>query len=331
MNRIAIVIVGFRCGADIAACVRQLSASTHPAFDIHVIENGGQSSFADLRTQFAPLSSEVPADARAAPPPRTQEKLVLRLPGDQRLVLYRAVGNLGYAGGINTVLTALADDPSWSAVWILNPDTEPEPGALAALLRRLDEGDYGIVGSRLVLKSQGFVQMYAGRWRPWLARGFNIGRGRPVEEIPDVDAIEREMDYVCGASMLVRRSYIEAVGPMQEDYFLYAEEVDWCLRRGSYRLGYAHDSIVVHEQGATIGTHADRRLRSGFSIFLDERSKLLLTRRFYPRIYPLVAIAALMLTFQYLKARAYANFGHAISGWWAGLRGETGFPARFSP
>lgn len=332
MSRIAIVIVGFRCAEAIATCLDRLAQSIHRDFEVHVIENGGDASFAALLKCVSPHEDPAPAPgAQADPSGRIVETRELQGGGGQRVLLHRASGNLGYAGGINAVIDRIASDPSWSAIWILNPDTEPEPDALAALVRKLADGHYGIIGSRMVLKGEGHVQMYAGRWRPWLARGYNIGRGRPVADVPDVQALEQEMDYVCGASMLVRRDYVDTVGLMREDYFLYAEEVDWCFRRGPYKLGYAHDSVVLHDQGAIIGTNVDRRVRSGFSVFLDERAKLLFTRRFFPYIYPFVTVSALLLTMQYLKARAFDNFRHALAGWWAGIRGETGFPNRFNP
>src|SRR5690606_19980013 len=116
------------------------------------------------------------------------------------------------------------------------------------------------------------------------------------------------------------------IGEMDERYFLYHEEVDWCLRRGAARLGYGHDSIVYHKHGATMGSSSDRKRRSRLSVYLEERNKLLLTRRFYPAIYPVVVLTTLVLTAQYLRAGAFANFRTALAGWSAGLRGETGAP-----
>ena len=137
------------------------------------------------------------------------------------------------------------------------------------------------------------------------------------------------MNYVSGASLFATRDYVEAVGLLDERYFLYCEEVDWCFRRGARRLGYAHEALVYHAHGTTIGSSSDRRKRSPLSVYLDERNRHLLTRRFFPKRYPLVAIATLLFTAQYLRARAGANFIVALSGWYAGLRGEEGLPERF--
>ncbi len=240
--------------------------------------------------------------------------------------LIAAMGDIAI---LDICLAEVADGPKWDAIWILNPDTEPDPDALAALVAKSREKDYAIIGSRLLVKRTGRVQLYGGRWRPWIARGFNIGFNAPSESTPDVAAVEREMTYVNGAAMFVPRAFIERVGPMDERYFLYCDEIDWCWRRGSAPLGYAHDSIVLHAHGSTIGSSHSRQDRSALSVYLEERNKLLFTRRFYPVLYPLVVVSTLLLTGQYLAEGAHANFRVALAGWRAGIRGETGMPGWF--
>jgi N-acetylglucosaminyl-diphospho-decaprenol L-rhamnosyltransferase len=122
-----------------------------------------------------------------------------------------------------------------------------------------------------VSKSTQRVQCYGSRWRPLMGRGFNIGLGAFLDAVPDIDEVERTMNYVSGASLFATREYIENIGLMDERYFLYCEEVDWCLRRGRHRLGYAHDSIVNHAHGTTLGSNSDPRKRSKLSVYLDEK------------------------------------------------------------
>ena len=326
MTHVAVVIVGFRNGAEVRDCIALLGASSHADFSVHVCENGGAPAFADLVAEVAAI---VPDLAAVATGDRMVEHRHGTLAGGQAVHLYDAGANLGYAGGINVCFAAIATEGSYDSVWILNPDTEPQPQALAALRAHQQAGPYGIVGSRLVLKESRRIQLYGGRWRKWMARGFNIGLGEAADAMPDVTAIERELDYVAGASMYAPRAYVESVGAFDERYFLYYEETDWCFRRGDWRLGYAHDSVVIHAHGSTIGSSVSRATRSALSVYLDERNKLLFTRRFDGAILPVVALFTLALTVQYAKAGAWKNFRIALAGWWAGLRGEAGFPPRF--
>jgi GT2 family glycosyltransferase len=323
---VAVVIVGYRNGEEVRDCIDLLAASTHADFAVHVCENGGSPAYAAL----AAAVRKTCADLAPAPTgSRMVEAHSGTLSGSQQVHLYDAGANLGYAGGINVCFAAIIAEDRYDHVWILNPDTEPTPGALAALRARQQQGGYGIVGSRLVLKASNRIQLYGGRWRKWMARGFNIGLGSPADTTPDVAAIEHAMDYVCGASMFAPRVYVEQVGMFDERYFLYNEELDWCFRRGAFTLGYAHDSVVVHAHGSTIGSSVNRKTRSALSVYLDERNKLLFTKRFNPVLLPVVALTTLVLTSQYLKAGAYANYRVALAGWFAGLRGEKGFPNRF--
>ncbi|WP_157216015.1 glycosyltransferase family 2 protein [Flavisphingomonas formosensis] len=327
--RAEVVIVGFRNAEEIRDCLLALDRSTYADFGVHICENGGDAAYAALCEAVASISDGLTA---GQPEGRVIARHAAALKGSGREIrLHQANGNIGYAAGINVCLEAIIADGRYQFVWILNPDTIPEPDAMTALAAHQQKGNYGIVGARLVLKGQGKIQLYGARWRPWIARGYNIGLGAPADATPDVAAIEREMDYVAGAAMFVPRAFVEQVGFFDERYFLYYEETDWCFRRGDFRLGYAHEAIVVHAHGSTIGSSVVRKTRSPLAVYLDERNKLLFSRKFLPGHYPVVLIATLLLIGQYPKAGAWRNFRVALAGWWAGVRGETGVPDRFKP
>lgn len=324
-----IAIVAYRNADDVVDCLRHLRASQHQDFVVHICENGGAAAYDALLAALA--DTLVGLDAPVEGAPRTDRVVRWRAgqlgEGGPRVRLFHSRDNGGYAGGVNLCIEEIPLDLDWDAVWVLNPDTQPAPGALKALVEHAAGGAYGIVGSRLVLKATNRIQLYGGRWRPWLARGFNIGLHAPADIQPDVAAIEGEMSYVNGASMYVTRDFIETVGLMDERYFLYNEEVDWCFRRGAFALGYAHGSVVYHAHGSTIGSNVNRRQRSRLSVYLDERNKLLFTQRFFPGRYPLIALMTLGLTAQYLRQGAVRNFLVALDGWLAGVRGLEGPPA----
>ncbi len=89
------------------------------------------------------------------------------------------------------------------------------------------------------------------------------------------------MDYVVGASMFVRKTFIEEVGYMSEDYFLYFEELDWILRGkacGSYRI--SPEAIVFHKEGGS--TKEKGIMISEFADICQLKNRILFTKRFYP-------------------------------------------------
>jgi GT2 family glycosyltransferase len=151
--------------------------------------------------------------------------------------------------------------------------------------------DAGLCGSTVLFYDQpGRVQAFGGaRYFPRLGLAMHVGRifGRR-RHVPAAD-IERQLDYVSGASMLVTREFVKAVGLMSEDYFLYYEELDWAMRgRPDFGLAYAPDSIVYHRSGAAIGSNRHASKRSRLSEFYLQRNRLRFTRKFFPRCLPTV-------------------------------------------
>jgi hypothetical protein len=300
---VAIAIVGFRNPEDMARCLQALGDSHHRDFEVIICENGGPEA-------HERLLAAIPA----------------QLPGGQPVRVVLAPGNLGFAGGINVCLRETPDADAW---WVLNPDTVPPAGALAALVDKLAQGDCDATGGPLYLGS-GLIQSYGGRWNRWIARPVSMGHGSAQDAAVDAAQIERAQNYLNGASMLVGRRFLETTGPMREDYFLYCEEVEWCLRatgRGM-RLGFAPDGAVLHYQGSTTGAGGHVGRRSRLAVYLGERNKILTTRDLYPGRLLVAAPAVLAaLLWRFALRGAWTQFGYGLSGWWAGLRGERGVPS----
>jgi N-acetylglucosaminyl-diphospho-decaprenol L-rhamnosyltransferase len=300
---VCVTIVGFRNPEDIGRCLAALERSTHADFEVVICENGGGEHARRLAAQLPAALSQ-----------------------GQPVQVIDAEANLGYAGGVNRAMAARPDADAW---WVLNPDTEPQPEALAALCQRLERGDCDAVGGVIYLPS-GRVQAYGGRWRPWLARAVSLGHGAPVSAQVDAASVESALSYLSGACMLVGRRFVEIAGPMREEYFLYCEEVEWCLRaraRG-LRLGFAPDAWVLHHSGTTTGSSDAFRERPKTPIFLDERNKMLVTRDCFPARMPVAAVAALALAFlRFPRRGAWRQLGFALDGWMSGLLNRRGPPA----
>jgi hypothetical protein len=298
---VSVSIVGFRNADDVLRCVSALAQCDYSNFDIVICENGGADSFGAL-----------------------QASLPFKLAGGQRLYLVQAPGNGGYASGVNLCMANSPDSDAW---WILNPDTEPSRSSMSALVKCLADG-WDAAGGPLYLPN-GTIQSFGGLWWSWFARSVAIGNGARHDDIPDAVFIARTQSYLSGASMMVSRRFLSSVGPMREDFFLYCEEIDWCLeatRRGM-KLGFAPEARVLHRQGTTTGNELDTRARSRLSVYLDERNKMLLTLSHFPLRLPVAALAAFFLIgLRYLRKGALRQFGYGVQGWFAGLKGERGKP-----
>jgi N-acetylglucosaminyl-diphospho-decaprenol L-rhamnosyltransferase len=304
---VAVCIVGFRSPDEIGACLDALDQQTWSNFSVVICENGGERAFDELSARFG------------------QRKV-----GAKPLCLMAAPDNPGYAAGVNRAISASGTAEAW---WVLNPDTEPAPTCLAALVARMERDGVGIVGGSIV-GADGRLQSCGGRWRSALARVESIGHGWPADTPVDAAAIEPYLDYQCGASMLVTRSVVDRVGLMREDYFLYCEEVEWCVRAkdAGFALGLAPDAIILHHQGSTTGSGGAVRRRSRLPIYLDERNKINIVRDLRPwQLWTAIPAALALAVLRYGKALAPRQMGYALSGWLAGVRNLRGKPAWFAP
>jgi hypothetical protein len=300
---VAICIVGFRNEQDIVHCLAALARSTHEDFEVVICENGGPDA-------YEALTRAIPGD----------------LPRGQPVRAVLASGNLGYAGGVNVCIQNSSAADAW---WVLNPDTAPAANALEALVAKLADGSCD-AASGIMFHADGTVESYGGRWRPWMGRAESIGHGRSVDDPVNHEWVERQLSYIPGGSMLVGRTFLDTVGLMREDYFLYCEEVEWSLRalQKGLRLGFAPGARVLHDQGTTTGSGGKVSSRPKLPIYLDERNKILVTRdRFSGRL-PVAAAAALLLIFaRYARRGAWAQMGYALQGWGAGILNKRGVPA----
>ena len=113
---------------------------------------------------------------------------------------------------------------------------------------------------------------------------------------------------------------------MKETFFLYYEEIEWCMRSKSLKLAYAHDSIVRHFHGSTIGSAKKWAARPPLAVYLDERNRLIFSRDRYHILYPLIVIAAFGMILRYLGHGSVRNFFVALRGWLDGVLGRAGKP-----
>lgn len=312
MRRVAVVLVNWNGWKDTIECLSSLMGLAHRPAQIVVVDNASQDdSLVQIRAWCKGELVAVPGSSDTRLPSLTPKAPAgLRwsemsddssMPADSpQIVLIRSSLNRGFAGGNNLgIKAALAAGMDY--VWLLNTDTVVDPHALGALLDRASvRPDAGIVGSTLIYY-----------WRPTDVQAFggaafdaatgiarHLGINQSEQDIPhDPSAVETQMDYVIGASMLVSRSFLEEIGPMCEDYFLYYEEVDWAVRsRGRFAMAYAPGSRVFHKVGGSSRKTASRK-----SLRYLYRNRLRFVQRFFPEYVSSTRRAMFIQILQHLR------------------------------
>jgi N-acetylglucosaminyl-diphospho-decaprenol L-rhamnosyltransferase len=171
--------------------------------------------------------------------------------------------NLGFTGGNNAVIRPAlqsADPPQY--VLLLNADTVVRPNAFKALIDFMDgHPDVGIAGSRLE-DPDGTAQRSAfrfpsplGEFEASVKLGLVSQLLRSWVVAPAIPDDACEMDWVAGASMIVRREVFHDIGPLDEGFFTFYEDVDFCLnaRKAGWRVWHVPKSRVVHLVGRSTG------------------------------------------------------------------------------
>ncbi len=155
---------------------------------------------------------------------------------DGKITLIENPGNRGFAGGNNQGIDASKGD----YIFLLNNDTTVNGHWLGSLVRVIEAYDKaGIVGCKLVYPS-GKLQH----------AGAKIDDAGIARQLPEGE--EREVEYVTGAALMIKREVINKIGKLDEGFNpIYFEEVDWCYRawRAGFSVIYTPDTIIVHHEG----------------------------------------------------------------------------------
>lgn len=149
--------------------------------------------------------------------------------------------NLGFAAGMNTVLRR------GGAPWclLLNSDAWPEPGAISRLVECAERHPKAAVVVPRLLRPEGGLE--PSTW-PFPSLGLSVSAAlRPAKHVWEHDR-ERQVDWAVGAAWLVRRTAVEAIGGLDESFFMYAEDVEWCWRArdAGWGVWFTPDAVVRH-------------------------------------------------------------------------------------
>jgi len=294
-SSVACIIVNYNGLAKTLACLEALLSMPTPPHSICVVDNGSRPGESDaLLRAWTDICWQHNIDAPVICPPQPSD----RLRGGLFLPLAE---NLGFAAGNNAALRMLLAKSDCHAFWLLNNDTLPRPGALEALIHRMNQRpDVGMVGSTLIRTRDALLQTAAGVTLN-LFTGITryVLNGLPPAKIPECceNAVESKLAAITAASCLVSRAALEHVGLMDESFFLYFEDVDWSLkfRKAGYALAWAKESFVLHEEGGSAPDGSAAALTYTTLVdYLSYRNRLRLMLAHYP-----LGVPTVLLSFTY--------------------------------
>jgi GT2 family glycosyltransferase len=220
--------------------------------------------------------------------------------------------NGGYAFGNNFAIRPALQSPTPPTYfWLLNPDTQIHPGALKELIEFMEQHpEAGIAGSS-IQEADGTPFATAFRFPSILSEldsGLRLGL---VSKLLSHWSVVRSMgnqacvvDWLPGASMLIRRNVLEQVGLMDESYFLYYEETDFCLqaKRAGWNCWYVPQSQIMHIAGQSTGvTVRNQRPKRLPQYWFDSRRRYFIKN--HGLFYTAIADAVWLVSFSLWRCR----------------------------
>ena len=211
--RVSILILNWNAAKDTMISIDSCKAQSFQNIEIIVVDNGSTDE---------------------------SKKTLRKIEG---ITLIEAPHNTGFAGGVNTGLSAISLDPE-QLILLLNNDAKMDPSALSEMVSRIDENpEIGIVGGIIYDLDTGDIQFPGGGNLNYLS-----GSSRP--------SFDRQPDFISGAFMLIRAEVVTALGGLSEDYFMYWEDVDFSLRARAqgWKLSVATKAVAHHKAMGSTGT-----------------------------------------------------------------------------
>jgi GT2 family glycosyltransferase len=223
--QVVFVVLNWNNADDTLRCLESLAGLEYPTFRVLVVDNGSSDD--------------------------SVERINRRYPG---LLVLETHQNLGYAGGNNVgIRHALQNGADY--ICILNNDVVVSPDFLLPLLTVVQDHEGAGVATPLIAETGDRERV----WALGLAVERKTGtvlRRHAGERVSDLHIDHPfDVDVASGAAMLVKRSVFESVGLLDEDFYLYFEEADWCLqiRQANFRILAVPASVVWHKVSATLG------------------------------------------------------------------------------
>jgi GT2 family glycosyltransferase len=242
--RVAIIVLCYNGIADTLACLASLAQLDYPPerLEVVVLDNASR--------------DDTPAQVRAAFPAVT---------------VIANGANLGFAAG-NNVGLRYALEHGFDYAMLLNNDTELAPDCLTQLVAEAEtDPQIGVVGP--------LIYYHAAPTRIWSAGGtidWRRGICSMVGEVEDAGQFSapRDADFVTGCAMLIRRAALERAGLLDERFFMYFEETEWCVRvaRAGYRVRFTPWAKLWHK------IPLDARYDKEYLAYYMTRNRLLFLR-----------------------------------------------------
>jgi GT2 family glycosyltransferase len=210
---VSVIILNYNGKDVLEECLRSILNSNYPKMEVIVIDNGS-----------------------------TDESYMIAKKYEPQVKLIRSSRNLGYSAGNNLGIRAAKGE----YIFLVNNDAIIHPDCICELVKiASSDPRIGILGCKVYYKGTRIIQHAGGKLDPSATSPPHIGVFE--EDHGQYDEVN-DVDYVSGVAMMIKREVIDKVGLLDEHYFAYWEDVDYCFRarKAGFRIVYVPSAVVEH-------------------------------------------------------------------------------------
>lgn len=320
-SKVVIILLNFNNWEDTIECLKSLIEIDYKSFEIILIDNDStNNSVQNIETWLKlQIKKEILCNNQSDNTRKTNYLTVNELhlyenrsANNFFITIIRAKVNKGYAAGNNIGIRYALNVIPFTYLWILNNDTVVEKNSLTKVINhslKLND-EFGIIGTTVKFYHKPKILQSLGcTYNPIFGLSTQLGLNREEIVIDEYIKEKKKIDYVSGCSVIITKKFIESVGLLSEDYFLYFEEIDWALRgkKFGFRIDFCYESVIYHKDGASTKIDKHSLLSSPFSDYHFSKSKIRFTKKFYKFFLPSVYFSFILVILNRIKRGQYQN------------------------
>jgi len=274
--KVSIIVVNWNGWKDTVECLESLYKIDYPSYEIIVVDNDSKDDSIKKIKAWAKGKIKVKSkffkfDSKNKPIKcfeytkrefenssyLVKKKKFDKLKSDKKLFIFKNDENNCWSGANNLAMRQILKESKSEHILLFNNDAVINKSALTKLVNIMEEGDkkIGVVGGKMYSyfeKRKDIIQSIGIKIILPMGDVHLYGKGK--KDIGQLDKI-REVDFICGAFLLIKAEVIQKIGLIDEKFFMYFDDSDWCLKikKAGYSTVLVPDSVMWHKGSGIIG------------------------------------------------------------------------------
>ncbi|MGB5666704.1 MAG: glycosyltransferase family 2 protein [Maribacter sp.] len=295
--KVTILIVNYNNWKDTIECLESVFKSRYKDLEVIVVDNSPNDDSVNYLQEWAKGNIKIkqtrfpelvyPEQKKPLDFILVSEKEFYNIHTKNNMTIVKAKSNNGFAAANNIVLKKLLkSNKDNSFVFLLNNDTVIPPDTITNLINNYKNTNIGVAGCTLLeYNNPKKIQSVGGLYDDFWGITSQVLEGVELEEFKNQEG-KVKIDYPVGAAMFLSTEVLKDIGVLNEEYFLYYEELDWIANcRKKYETTYFDNCFVYHKGSSSIGANSKSYISEKYSILNRIKFAKKYNRKFLTTVY----------------------------------------------